>query len=661
MAVMKAHKHHHAPPFMASSSFLTLVVASALTACGDNHDQGHAPRPDAGMTPDGGIDDVPLERAHAGGSPTAIKVIGRRAYIGVGPRLAVWDLSTNPPSLITESAPMRGVISAVATAGPHIYAAERQDIDSRIHVFELTTPTTITEVNTFSVAAPGAGSFINDLAVGIGRLYVADQEQGVVELDLQDPAHPTQVHVAPLAGVNTLTVAGSRLYYTTVSFIGGISAGALDLDSELGDLGSSSLGDIKGISFAGKLAVGAGPDGMYVFDMSDPSLPFQRYAWGTPGQGPFARDVAVRGTTAWIPADDGLHILDLSNPNRIDHTGPLPAETANVNAVSASAEALAFVTDRGRLVSLDLTTTHPEPRQADVTLCADCVGVSSANGNIYIADIVGGIRTASLSSLSDLGRSVPLAVVPYTGGLQFVFEDVDVSSNHAYVADWLHGLRIFDLATPQSQLTGSLVTGGAPSAVRVVGTRAYVAEGTNGGRLRVIDVSNPANPIDLGGTTTSKAMDVEVRGHIAYVADESLFGPGGLRIFNVANPAAVTELSVYNDACNNASDVALLDNLAVVACGSDGFHWVDISNPWSPTRVATTQPAHSPSSAVSVATWDGHAVLGHDRGVIVMSIAPVPTTLASYATAWPVRSISIPYPGRIVAAAGAGGVYQWKL
>lgn len=45
----------------------------------------------------------------------------------------------------------------------------------------------------------------------------------------------------------------------------------------------------------------------------------------------------------------------------------------------------------------------------------------------------------------------------------------------------------------------------------------------------------------------------------------------------------------------------------------------------------------------------------------MISAGPVPVTLASYATAWPVRAITVPSPGRIVAAAGLGGIYQWKL
>src|SRR3712207_8643876 len=55
----------------------------------------------------------------------------------------------------------------------------------------------------------------------------------------------------------------------------------------------------------------------------------------------------------------------------------------------------------------------------------------------------------------------------------------------------------------------------------VVGNTAYVAEGTNGGSLRIIDVTDRANPLPLGSIETSKAMDVEVRGKHAYVADRS--------------------------------------------------------------------------------------------------------------------------------------------
>ena len=642
------------------------LVASALGACGDDNNPAGPTRPDAGPSPDAGPTEVPLDRAHAGGAPSTVALDGTRAFIGVGPRLAIWELSTTPPTLLGESAPLRGVVNAVAAVGDRVYVAERLDLDSRLHVFDVTTPAAPVETHAFSIAGRSGYSVIRDLEGAPGRLYVADQEQGVLELDLADPDAPTTLQVVPPTGVTGLTRIGSRLYYTSESFFGGASAGALDLDNALADLGGSPLGNLAGIAFADKdLVIGAGPDGIYVYDVSDPSNPIERFHHGEAELGPFARAVATSGSTAWVPAHDGLHTLDLTTPTAIAHTGPLAVATTGVTTASANGDVLAIATDRGRLLSFGIATapTQPaDPQVVDVTLCADCVGVAVADGTIYIADIVGGLRTGALADLAPHGRSAALPVVPMRGGLEFVYEGVAVAGTYAFVADWLFGLRVYDVTSSFAPvLVGSLATGGSPSGVTVDGDRVYVAEGTNGGMLRVIDVSNPAQPIALGGVETSKAMAVEVRGTTAYVADESLFGPGGLRIFDVANPAAITQLGLYNTDCLWARDVALIGNLAVVACGGDGFHWIDVSNPASPTRIAVTRAEHETSSAMSVATWDGHAVLGHDRGVIVMSAGPVPQTIASFSTSWPVRALAVPTPGRIVAACGPGGVYQWEL
>ncbi len=52
----------------------------------------------------------------------------------------------------------------------------------------------------------------------------------------------------------------------------------------------------------------------------------------------------------------------------------------------------------------------------------------------------------------------------------------------------------------------------------VSGTLAYVADGDAG--LQIIDVSNPASPVRLGGYDTSgTAYGVAVSGTVAYVAD----------------------------------------------------------------------------------------------------------------------------------------------
>ncbi len=646
---------------MSRRSVATLLLA--LAACGDNQDP--VTTPDAGPEPDAGPIEVPLDRAQAGGSPEAVVVVGTRAYVGVGPRLAIWDLAgVNGPTFVGESAPLRGIVDAIAVVGDRAYVAERKDLDSMIHVIDISNPAAPVETASLSV---GVGMYTNirDLEAGEGAtLYVADQEQGVVELSLANPDAPTKVRVGGNGGVTGLQLVGKRLYTIGQSFIGS-GYNVLETDNELAELGGSSAGTAAGVAFSGNLMVTAGPDGIFVQDVTDPNNPVQRFAFGEPDEGPFARAIAIRGTTAYIPADDGMHVLDLTTPTAITRTGPIAALTTNVNDAAASNDALAVITDRGRMLTYGLSapTLPSEGRVVDVSLCADCVGVAVKDTTLYLADIVGGVRTGTLADLKSIARSPALPVVPDSGGLQFVFEDVQIAGDHVYVADWLFGLRIYDASTP-SAITpvGAVGTGGSPSGVAIDGTTAFVAEGTNGGALKAFDVSTPSIPSFIGGHETSKAMDVDIRGGIAYVADEPLTGPGGLRLFDINVLTLMKPLGVYSQDCEAARDVALLGNLAIVACGGDGFHIVDVSNTLAPARVAVI-PAPETAQAWSVGTYEGHAVLGHDFGVIVVSLATPssPQTVATHATATPVRAIAAPSPGRVIAAAGLSGVYQWKI
>src|SRR5512139_3667296 len=118
---------------------LLLAYLVIAVACGDNATpQKPSDQPDAGMMPDSGPTEIPILRAHSGGAPSTGALVGTRAYIGVGPRLAIWDLAVTPPALLGETAPMRGVINAAVVAGDRVYVAERTDLDSQIHVIDVT-------------------------------------------------------------------------------------------------------------------------------------------------------------------------------------------------------------------------------------------------------------------------------------------------------------------------------------------------------------------------------------------------------------------------------------------------------------------------------------------------------------------------------------------
>jgi hypothetical protein len=94
-----------------------------------------------------------------------------------------------------------------------------------------------------------------------------------------------------------------------------------------------------------------------------------------------------------------------------------------------------------------------------------------------------------------------------------------VVGNLAYVADNLSGLRVIDVSNPAAPVeVGAFATPDVAQDVEVVGDLAYVSANSAG--LRVIDVSNPTSPVELGAAvvTGGIARDIEVAGDLAYVA-----------------------------------------------------------------------------------------------------------------------------------------------
>ncbi len=164
--------------------------------------------------------------------------------------------------------------------------------------------------------------------------------------------------------------------------------------------------------------------------------------------------------------------------------------------------------------------------------------------------------------------------------------DVRVVGTLAYIADGVAGLHIIDVSNPYAPvLRGTFDTAGEAMDVRVIGTRAYVADGEAG--LQIIDVSVATTPVLLGTIdTASIARGVDGSGTLAVVAD-GYTGPmqAGLVTIDVSNPTSPQLLTRFE--VSSAVDVTLRGGLAYVAGGFLGnFEIVDISTPATPRLVA---------------------------------------------------------------------------
>ncbi|MHB1037685.1 MAG: Ig-like domain-containing protein [Pirellulales bacterium] len=166
----------------------------------------------------------------------------------------------------------------------------------------------------------------------------------------------------------------------------------------------------------------------------------------------------------------------------------------------------------------------------------------------------------------------------------------------------------------QIHWNGPYDTPGLAVGVVVTGGLAYVADAGSG--LHIIDVTNPAVPVRLGGyDTAGSAQDVVISGRLAYVPDEH-----SLQIIDVSNPAAPVLLGEYHNSAS-IDGVTVAGTLAYLANVSSGVAIVDVSNPAAPVRL----DGYSTSgSATRVAGSGTLAYAGEDRSLTIIDVIASP-------------------------------------
>lgn len=234
-------------------------------------------------------------------------------------------------------------------------------------------------------------------------------------------------------------------------------------------------------------------------------------------------------------------------------------------------------------------------------------GVAVAGNYAYVAAFINGLRVidiANPAAPSEVGFFMT------TGNPQ----NVAVAGNYVYLVDLFNGLHIIDVSVPTApNEVGFFDTPGEPQDVAVVGSTAYVADGSSG--LRIIDVSVPTAPVESGSfDTTDEARGVATAGNYAYVAD----GFSGLRLINVSVPAAAFEAGFY-DTPGQALDVAVADGYAYVADSFSGLRVIAVSNP---AAAFETGFYDTPGEARSIAVTGLQAYVADSDALLLLRFVP---------------------------------------
>lgn len=121
--------------------------------------------------------------------------------------------------------------------------------------------------------------------------------------------------------------------------------------------------------------------------------------------------------------------------------------------------------------------------------------------------------------------------------------------------------------------------GGLAAGVAVLGNTVYLANGADG--LRIYDVSNPANPVNVYHTNNGQfAYGVTIAGNYAYVAQGTSLGV--YDVTDPSNPIFQTNASIGGP--NSPIFIVVTNELAYIAAMSE-FLIFSVSNPASPVYI----------------------------------------------------------------------------
>ena len=220
---------------------------------------------------------------------------------------------------------------------------------------------------------------------------------------------------------------------------------------------------------------------------------------------------------------------------------------------------------------------------------------------------------------------VTLAAIPTTALKTRHVEDFTTTQfkdNANTTAVWDTTAGEILLAPFAISLLGSYDTPGNAWQVEVYGDYAFVADYQAG--LRIIDVTNPANPLPMGAyddpSPGNAPYKLHVSGDYVYVADVN-----GLQVVDVSDPTAPTLAGAYAPT-TNADDVCVAGDYAYLADGSAGLRVIDVSDPTNPSLVTTV---NTPNNAIGVVVAGNYAYVADLSSLQVVDIQiPASASLA---------------------------------
>ncbi|MEO8084317.1 MAG: hypothetical protein ABI780_10875 [Ardenticatenales bacterium] len=656
---------------LVAAVLVAAVIAAACLLPGAPGDPAAAQSGSAGPTGPTVLDQI-------GGVAHGLAVVGDLAYVTVGPRLVVADLSDpDRPRALGRSAPVADVLATLGVHGTIVVAGgyravwrfdvadpaaprlldrnvirgELQVIAGRrlyslegrtIVLYDLPDGGPPTEIGSYE-----APNDVYDVAVGPDdHLYVTDLARtGLAVVDARDPARPREVGRVAFPDTvvfsKRVAVDGTTAYVVTSDGIQSVDVADPSTPRLLAKVGGRN--NIEAIAVAGGRLVTGYRQGnlgttmaLEWFETGQPADLPSRGMWTIPGDH-YALAAALSGERAVLLTAVGLRVLDFAAPGGPRPAGALAWQTWADDFQVAGTRLTSIDTVSG-LYTYDLTATGAVVPAGHLRLPSYVDGIVVQDRTAFVAVSDGeGLHAVSLD---DPAAPHVVGRVPgYFNRLAIAGTTVfatDVAPN-APDSEVVRAIDVADPTRPRLIPGTPLTIPGAVWRMAAAGRWLYVANYTTG--FWIIDVADPAAPIVAGRVPELQAMlDVAVVGNLVYLADA-----GGLRILDVADPAAIRQVGLL-PLPGGATSVEVAGPTAYVGAwmspetGAPDYNTdlvvVDVRDPAHPREV--TRDATLPGMSRARPSPDGARLVVAAGGAGLYSLAlPLPPATTTFRLALP--------------------------
>lgn len=307
-------------------------------------------------------------------------------------------------------------------------------------------------------------------------MYVADDHHGLRIVDISDPRNPYELAYYSRYGQDLdVTISGDYAYVREDLKLKIIDIANLQHPSELGyyemDWEYCDLDIVGNVAYL----LTHGYTCLYAVDLTNPHSPSLLGTFTVTTNNDIHYRMAVYEHYAYIVENDGLRILDITNPSNMMEVGYYDYHFGN--ATIEIFDHYAFVVGyRTEISVLDLANPISPTQIASCDFDGYCTGMKASDGTLYILST----RKLWVFELPVSPQWAPLAVINLYDELGHQLYGIDVHGHYIYVSVEGYGLCVYDVAERSApQLTGYFETPGYPRGVAAMGDIAVFADFTN--------------------------------------------------------------------------------------------------------------------------------------------------------------------------------------